>query len=91
MIWTQIRFYYILIFWYSKMSNSFLKIHQKSQNDVLCGNKNVDVSHMSGNYAIGPYTEFLSKYFTHLWKWDRTEGATEMCAVKISVPNFQKI
>ena len=40
------------------MSHSFLKIHQKRQNDVLCGNRNMDVSPMSGNYAIGRTPNF---------------------------------
>ena len=40
------------------MSHSFLKIHQKRQNDVLRGNKNMDVSPMSGSYGIGRTPNF---------------------------------
>ena len=33
-------------------------IHQKRQNNVLCGNKNMDVSPNPGNYAIGSTPNF---------------------------------
>ena len=62
-------------------------ITQELQNDVLHGNMNMDASLKSG---ILSYTKFLSKYSTHLWKSDKTEGATERCSVRIAVPDFRK-
>ena len=61
MIWTQIRFCYILIFCHSKTSHSFLRIHRstkKRHNHVSRGNMNMDVSPKSGNYAIGRKPNF---------------------------------
>ena len=40
---------------------------------------------ISGNYAIGRTRKFSASIFTHLLKSDKTEGATERCAVKKSV------
>ena len=39
-------------------------IHQKSQNDVLCGD--VNISPKSGNYAIGRTRNFSASISTHL-------------------------
>ena len=41
-------------------------IHQKSQNDILCGNVNMDFSPMSSNYAINHTQNFSASIFTHL-------------------------
>ena len=40
-------------------------IRRKSQNDVLCGNVNMDVSLMSSNYAISQVSQ---KVFSHTCK-----------------------
>ena len=91
MIWTQIRFYYILIFCYSKTSQFSQNppIHQKCQNDVLCGNMNMDVPPKSDNYAIIHRPNFSVSFSHTCEKKDKTEGAIERCFVKIAVPNFQ--
>ena len=41
-------------------------IHQKSQNDILCGNVSTDFSPVSGNYAINHTQNFSASIFTHL-------------------------
>ena len=68
MIWTKIKSYYILIFCPGRMPqfSQNLLIHQKSENDVLCFNVNMDVRPMSGNYAISRTRNFSASIFTHL-------------------------
>ena len=50
----------------------------------------MDLSPKSGNYAIGRKSNFSASILTYLQKSDKTEGATEKCAVKIYVSNFKK-
>ena len=64
MIWTQIRFYFLQQQNVTQFSENPL-IHQKHENDVLCGNVNMEVSPTSGNYAISRIPNF-STIITHL-------------------------